>query len=139
MTPKLPTVNTDQDRRLIGQFAQREGGSKAGIEVSVTEGLSEGGECGFSGEVAGCDVVHFELVMESCDGFINVRVTRRHEMTPPSNQMEARIKRARRCTIFSMPGCEQPTTITMPSGVLIASDNSRNSSVPGLSDTNAMR
>src|SRR5271165_3409187 len=38
-----------------------------------------------------------------------------------------------------MPGCEQPTTITMPSGVLMASDSSCNSSVPGLSETSAIR
>ena len=42
-------------------------------------------------------------------------------------------------TILSMPGCEQPTSRTMPSGVSIASDNSRSSSVVGLSETSAIR
>ena len=42
-------------------------------------------------------------------------------------------------TIFSMPGCEQPTTMTMPSGVSRASESSRNSSVPGLSETSAIK
>src|SRR5437899_1074344 len=43
------------------------------------------------------------------------------------------------CTMRSTPGCEQPTTSTRPSGVRIASEISRNSSVPGLSDTSAIR
>ncbi len=89
--------------------------------------------------MAGCDVVHLELVMESCNDPIKVRVTRRHEMKPSGNQMNAGLIVLAAATILSMPGCEQPTTITMPSGVLIAGDNSRNSSVPGLSETNAMR
>ena len=42
-------------------------------------------------------------------------------------------------TMLSMPGCEQPTTSTMPSGVSMASESSRSSSVPGLSDTSAIR
>jgi len=42
-------------------------------------------------------------------------------------------------TILSMPGCEHATTTTIPSGVLSASDSSRSSSVPGLSETNAIR
>jgi hypothetical protein len=37
-------------------------------------------------------------------------------------------------TILSMPGWEQPTTRTMPSGVSMASDNSRSSRVVGLSE-----
>lgn len=41
--------------------------------------------------------------------------------------------------ILSTPGWEQPTTMTRPSGVLMASDSSRNSSVPGLSETSAIR
>src|SRR5260370_37013033 len=41
-------------------------------------------------------------------------------------------------TILSIPGCEHPTTMTMPSGVLKASDSSRSSSVPGLSETSVM-
>ncbi len=40
--------------------------------------------------------------------------------------------------IFSIPGCEQPTTSTAPFGVLMASDNSFNSLVPGASDTSAI-
>ncbi len=42
-------------------------------------------------------------------------------------------------TILSIPGCEHPTTMTMPSGVLKASDSSRSSSVPGLSETSVIR
>jgi len=42
------------------------------------------------------------------------------------------------CKILSMPGCEQPTMITTPSDVLIA-DNSRSSSVPGLSETSVIK
>jgi hypothetical protein len=41
--------------------------------------------------------------------------------------------------IFSIPGCEQPTMMISPSGVLIPRDNSRNSSVPGLSETSVTR
>src|SRR5437016_6290009 len=41
-------------------------------------------------------------------------------------------------TILSIPGCEQPTTSTTPSGVLIARDSSLSSFVPGVSDTNAI-
>ena len=47
--------------------------------------------------MAGCDVVHFELVMESGNDPVNVGVTRRHEMKPSGNQMNAGINRARRC------------------------------------------
>ena len=42
-------------------------------------------------------------------------------------------------TILSIPGCEQPTTMTMPSDVLKARDSSRSSSVPGLSETSVIR
>ena len=42
-------------------------------------------------------------------------------------------------TILSIPGWEQPTTRTMPSGVSMARDSSRSSSVVGLSETVAMR
>src|ERR1022692_2280519 len=42
-------------------------------------------------------------------------------------------------TIFSIPGCEQPTTNTMPSEVFTARDSSLSSFVPGASDTNAIR
>src|SRR5881628_79063 len=42
-------------------------------------------------------------------------------------------------TILSMPGCEQPTTITVPSGALMASESSRSSRVPGLSETSEIR
>jgi hypothetical protein len=38
--------------------------------------------------------------MESCNDPINVRVTRRHEMKPSGNQMNAGINRARRCDDF---------------------------------------
>jgi len=41
-------------------------------------------------------------------------------------------------TMLSMPGCEHPTTNTMPSAVLMANDNSFNSFVPGASDTSAI-
>src|SRR6476620_10004810 len=41
-------------------------------------------------------------------------------------------------TILSIPGCEQPTTSTSPSGVLTASDSSLSSRVPGTSDTRAI-
>jgi len=43
------------------------------------------------------------------------------------------------CTILSMPGWEQPTITTTPSGVLMAKDSSRSSSVPGLSETSVIR
>src|SRR5262249_99789 len=42
-------------------------------------------------------------------------------------------------TILSIPGWEQPTTSTTPSGVLMASDSSLSSRVPGASDTRAIR
>ncbi|HEY6354416.1 MAG TPA: hypothetical protein VIY30_08000 [Burkholderiaceae bacterium] len=42
-------------------------------------------------------------------------------------------------TMLSIPVCEQPTTITMPSGVSMANESSRSSSVPGLSDTSEIR
>src|SRR3954467_7931158 len=42
-------------------------------------------------------------------------------------------------TILSIPGCEQPTTSTTPSGVLMASANSLSSRVPGASETRAIR
>ena len=42
-------------------------------------------------------------------------------------------------TILSIPGCEQPTTSTTPSGVLMASESSLSSRVPGASDTRAIR
>ena len=40
-------------------------------------------------------------------------------------------------TNLSIPGCEQTTRRTTPSGVLTASDNSLSSLVPGASDTSA--
>src|ERR1700722_6363310 len=100
LLPACRQTNTDQDQLLIGEFAQRQSGTQAGIEISITESLSECGECRFPSAVAGCDVVHFELVTESCNDPINVRVTRRHEMKPSDNQMNAGINRARRCDDF---------------------------------------
>ena len=39
--------------------------------------------------MAECDLVHFEVVVESCNKPINVRVTRRHEMEPSGNRMRS--------------------------------------------------
>ena len=58
---------------------------------------------------------------------------------PPATNWTRGLIFAAASTIFSIPGCEQPTTIAMPSGVLMASDSSRSSRVPGLSETSAIR
>src|SRR5205823_14344995 len=57
---------------------------------------------------------------------------------PPAIRWVLGLMAAAASTILSIPGCEQPTTSTMPSGVLTASDNSLSSLVPGASDTSAI-
>src|SRR5215204_2702039 len=50
---------------------------------------------------------------------------------PPAIEWILGLMAAAASTILSIPGCEQPTTSTTPSDVLMASDNSLSSLVPG--------
>lgn len=53
-------------------LAQCQGGTKTGIEISITESLLERGECRFTSAVARSDVLHFEFVMKSSHDVLNV-------------------------------------------------------------------
>ena len=63
--------------------------------------------------MARCNVLHFKRVVQGGDDFLDVRITG-----------------VAAATMLSMPGCEKPTTIAMPSGVLMASDSSCSSATP---------
>src|SRR5215475_13238243 len=58
---------------------------------------------------------------------------------PPAIRRILELMVAAASTIFSIPGCEQPTTSTMPSEVLTASDNSLSSLVPGIGNKRDQR
>ena len=86
--------------------------------------------------MTGRDVLHFERILERPHDFGDGVIGR-------DNQMEAvkwilGFTVAAASTILSIPGCEQPTTSTTPSGVLMASDNYLSSRVPGASETRAI-
>jgi hypothetical protein len=89
--------------------------------------------------MARCDVLHFKRVVQGCDDFLDVRIIGYYEVKPTGKDADARVDGGRRGNDLVDTGCEQPTTITMPSGVLMASDSSRSSNVPGLSETSESR
>ena len=89
--------------------------------------------------MARCDVLHFERVVQGCDDFLDVRITGYYEVKPTGNDVDVRVNGGRRGNDLVDTRCEQPTTIAMPSGVLMASDSSRSSNVPGLSETSAIK
>src|SRR5215208_3585266 len=88
--------------------------------------------------MAGGDVLHLEHILKRRHSLRDHVICRKTRWNPPAIKWTLGLMAAAASTIFSIPGCEQPTTSTTPSDVLMASDNSLSSLVPGASDTTAM-
>src|SRR6266550_5379757 len=75
---------------------ERQGRAQAGIEITVTKSLLERREGRLAGAVTGRDVRHLELVAQSHDDVLDVRVLRHHQVESAGDEMDARVDRRRR-------------------------------------------
>jgi len=77
--------------------------------------------------------------MQGSGYFLDSRVLRDNQVKSSGDEVNVRIDLGSLGNDGLYSGCAQPTTSTMPSAVLMASDSSFNSLVPGASDIKAIR
>jgi len=121
--------------RVRAQFQYR---PQARVKVMIAKRPLKCSESRFAGTVTGSDVVRFVGVMQGCGNFFDCRVLGHHQMKPARDEVDVRIDLGGFGNDALNAGCEQATTNTMPSAVLMANDNSFNSFVPDASDTRAI-
>ncbi len=78
-------------------------------------------------------------IVQRSDSLLNVGVACYDKIKAANNEVNAGIDGACRFDDFVDAWCEQPTTTTSPPRVLRTRDSSRNSRVPGLSDTSVTK
>lgn len=109
------------------------------MEIPLAECLPECREGWLASAVTWRHEAHTEGIQQSRNSRCNFLVARRHQVETAGKEVFRGSIAAAAATIFLIPGCEQPTMMTMPWEVSMARDNSRSSSVPGLSETRAIR
>ena len=103
-----------------------------GIRVAILPDLLEVVERRLAGTVARRYTLYFIGVVQGGRDARHFLIGRSREVQPAKDGVHRRIYRAAAATIFSIPGCEQPATTTIPLGVSMASESSRSSLVPVL-------
>jgi hypothetical protein len=84
-------------------------------------------ECRLAGGVARPDVLHFICIVEGRRDFLDLCITCHDKMKLAGNGVDARVDASRRCN-NPVDSRMRTTTITMPSGVLMARDSVRSRS-----------
>ena len=108
--------------------------AKACLIETILKLLHQDLEAHFAGAVAGCNSLDLELVMEGRSDLVPLAPALR-QMKAASDGVKLRINRGGILKDFFDAGMQHPTTTASPSGVLIASDTSFMSRVPGFWDT----